>query len=625
MRYGRSLGRSIHSPLTDDEKRNRPKVTKALLLRILRYLLPYWPRLALVFLAIIASSLLGLLPPLLSGRIIDDGLIGKDFSLLVQLILLSFFVLIISNLINVLENYLTTWVAQNIIYDMKNQMYKHLQHMSHRFFTNNNQGDIITRMTTDINGVQSVIVGTLTKIVSNTIILVTTLAALFQKNWILALVSIVIVPLFILPTNQVGNRRWSLTMAKQEQNDASNQLFNETLSVSGQLLVKLFTREKKEYAKFEKINREVTRLSVREILVGKWFRVIFDTFTNMGPMIIYLAGGYLIIKMGSGLTVGDITVVVALLGRLYRPVDVLLTIQVDMIRSLALFSRIFEYFDIPIEIKNSPEALVPRGCEGKIVFDHVSFHYDGKPILKNVNITIEKGKSVAIVGPSGTGKSTLVNLIPRLYDVTEGRVLFDGRDVRDLDLTFLRQNIGMVSQDTYLFNGTIRENLLYANERALEEDLIRVCQEANIYDFIRTLPEGFDTLVGNRGLKLSGGEKQRLSIARVLLKNPKVLIMDEATSSLDSVSESLIQEAIKPILKGRTSVIIAHRLSTIMAVDEIIVLQDGKIVQQGTHWDLVEEDGVYKELYETQFKVALEDLEKRETNKVGYLYPDLRA
>ena len=547
----------------------------------------------------------------MSGRIIDDGLLGRDFPLLVQLILLSFIVLIIANLINVLENYLTTWVAQHIIYDMKNQMYDHLQQMSHRFFTNNHQGDIITRMTTDINGVQSVIVGTLTRLVSNTIILVTTLAALVQKNWLLALISMTIVPLFILPTNQVGNRRWSLTMAKQEQTDASNQLFNETLSVSGQLLVKLFTRENKEYAKFEKFNREITRLSIREILVGRWFRVIFDTFTNMGPMIIYLAGGFLMIKMGSGLSVGDITVVVALLGRLYLPVNVLLTIQVDIIRSLALFSRIFEYFDIPVEIKNSPQAIVPKECAGKIVFERVSFHYEGKPVLKNINLTIEKGKSVAIVGPSGTGKTTLINLIPRLYDVTGGRVLLDGQDVRDLDLNFLRQNIGMVAQDTYLFNGTIRENLHYANEHAQEEDLIRVCREANIYDFIRTLPDGFDTLVGNRGLKLSGGEKQRLAIARVLLKDPKVLIMDEATSSLDSLSESLIQEAIEPILKGRTSVIIAHRLSTIMAVDDIIVLQEGEIVQQGTHWELLKEDGLYKLLYETQFKIALEDLEHR--------------
>lgn len=611
MRYGRPQVRSTRSPLTEEEKQNKPKVTKAFLRRILSYLLPYWPRLALVFAAIILSSLLGLLPPLLSGRIIDDGLLGRDFPLLVQLILLSFIVLIIANLINVLENYLTTWVAQHIIYDMKNQMYDHLQQMSHRFFTNNHQGDIITRMTTDINGVQTVIVGTLTRLVSNTIILVTTLAALVQKNWLLALISMTIVPLFILPTNQVGNRRWSLTMAKQEQTDASNQLFNETLSVSGQLLVKLFTRENKEYAKFEKFNREITRLSIREILVGRWFRVIFDTFTNMGPMIIYLAGGFLMIKMGSGLTVGDITVVVALLGRLYLPVNVLLTIQVDIIRSLALFSRIFEYFDIPVEIKNSPQAIVPKECAGTIVFERVSFHYEGKPVLKNINLTIEKGKSVAIVGPSGTGKTTLINLIPRLYDVTGGRVLLDGQDVRDLDLNFLRQNIGMVAQDTYLFNGTIRENLHYANEHAQEEDLIRVCREANIYDFIRTLPDGFDTLVGNRGLKLSGGEKQRLAIARVLLKNPKVLIMDEATSSLDSLSESLIQEAIEPILKGRTSVIIAHRLSTIMAVDDIIVLQEGEIVQQGTHWELLKEDGLYKLLYETQFKIALEDLEHR--------------
>ncbi|ACL20330.1 ABC transporter ATP-binding protein [Desulfitobacterium hafniense] len=611
MRYGRPQVRSTRSPLTEEEKQNKPKVTKAFLRRILSYLLPYWPRLALVFAAIILSSLLGLLPPLLSGRIIDDGLLGRDFPLLVQLILLSFIVLIIANLINVLENYLTTWVAQHIIYDMKNQMYDHLQQMSHRFFTNNHQGDIITRMTTDINGVQSVVVGTLTRLVSNTIILVTTFAALVQKNWLLALISMIIVPLFILPTNQVGNRRWSLTMAKQEQTDASNQLFNETLSVSGQLLVKLFTRESKEYAKFEKINREITRLSIREILVGRWFRVIFDTFTNMGPMIIYLAGGFLMIKMGSGLTVGDITVVVALLGRLYLPVNVLLTIQVDIIRSLALFSRIFEYFDIPVEIKNSPQAIVPKECAGTIVFEHVSFHYEGKPVLKNINLTIEKGKSVAIVGPSGTGKTTLINLIPRLYDVTGGRVLLDGQDVRDLDLNFLRQNIGMVAQDTYLFNGTIRENLHYANEHAQEEDLIRVCREANIYDFIRTLPDGFDTLVGNRGLKLSGGEKQRLAIARVLLKDPKVLIMDEATSSLDSLSESLIQEAIEPILKGRTSVIIAHRLSTIMAVNDIIVLQEGEIVQQGTHWELLKEDGLYKLLYETQFKIALEDLEHR--------------
>ena len=616
MRSGGLRGSGMRSNLTEEEKANKPKISMALLKRIFSYLVPYWPKLTLVFIAIIASSLFGLLPPLLTGRIIDEGLIGKNYSVLVQLIALSFGVLVISNLIGVLEGYLNTWVAQNITYDMRNQMYSHLQQMSHRFFTTSKQGDIITRMTSDINGVQSVIVGTLTKIFSNTIILVTTIIALFQKNWLLAIISIAIVPLFIVPTKRVGTTRWSLAQETQQQTDASNQLLNETLSISGQLLVKLFTSEKKEYDKFEKINRETTLLSVKESMAGKWFRVALNTFTSMGPMIIYLAGGYLIIKLGSGLTVGDITVVVALLARLYRPVDSLLNIQVDIIRSMALFTRIFEYFDIPLEIKNVPNAIVPNDCKGKLSFENVSFHYESdKPILKNVSFVIEKGKSVALVGPSGAGKSTIVNLIPRLYDVTEGKVLLDDRDVRDIDLKYLRKCVGMVSQDTYLFNGTIRENLLYANEKASEADLERVCHEANLYDFIHALPDGFDTLVGNRGLKLSGGEKQRLSIARVLLKDPKILILDEATSSLDSISESLIQEAIEPILKGRTSVVIAHRLSTIMAVDEIIVIKDGQIAQQGKHSDLVELDGVYKELYETQFKKAFDDYDNREQKK----------
>lgn len=616
MRPGGLRGHGSRSNLTDEEKLNKPEISSALLKRIFSYLVPYWPRLTLVFLAIIVSSIFGLLPPLLTGRIIDEGLISMNYTILLQLIALSFGVVVISNLIGVLESYLNTWVAQHITYDMKNQMYSHLLQMSLSFFTNSKQGDIITRMTSDINGVQSVIVGTLTKIFSNVIILVTTILALFKINWILAIISIIIVPLFIVPTKRVGMTRWSLAQETQLQTDASNQLLNETLSISGQLLVKLFTTEEKEYEKYEKINRETTRLSVKESMAGRWFRVALATFTSMGPMIVYLAGGFLIIKLGSSLTVGDITVVVALLARLYRPVDSLLNIQVDIIRSMALFTRIFEYFDIPLEIKNAPNPIVPIDCKGKLVFEDVSFHYESnKSILKNVSFMIEKGKSVALVGSSGAGKSTIVNLIPRLYDVTEGRVLLDDKDVRDIDLNYLRKCVGMVSQDPYLFNGTIRDNLLYANEKASEADLERVCREANLYDFIRALPEGFNTLVGNRGLKLSGGEKQRLSIARVLLKDPKILILDEATSSLDSISESLIQDAIEPILKGRTSVVIAHRLSTIMAVDEIIVIKDGQIVQQGKHSELVECVGVYKDLYETQFKKAFDDYNYREQKR----------
>lgn len=309
----------------------------------------------------------------------------------------------------------------------------------------------------------------------------------------------------------------------------------------------------------------------------------------------------------STLTVGDISVMVALLGKMYGPVNSLLNIQVEWIRSMALFTRIFEYFDMPVEIQNAPDAIAPKTAEGNIEFKHVGFGYTPeRKILKDINFTLEKGKSIAIVGPSGSGKSTIINLIPRLYDVQEGAVTFDGVDVRKLDLDFLRDKVGIVSQETYLFNGTIRDNLLYAKPDATEEELLEACKKANIYDFIEKQEKGLDTPVGNRGLKLSGGEKQRLSIARILLKDPVLFIFDEATASLDSISESKIQEAIDPIIKSKTSILIAHRLSTILAADEILVIKDGVIAERGVHQELVDDGGIYTELYETQFGKAFD-------------------
>lgn len=592
--------------LTEEEKASQPKVTPALLKRVFSYLTPYKKQLALVLLCIAVSSFMSLMPSILTGKIIDEGLIKRDLKALVFYIVLSLAVTFLANLIGVAESYINTWMAQHITYDMRNQMYAHLQKMSQRFFTSNNQGDIVTRMTSDIDGVQMVITNTFTSILSNVITLVIAAAAMFQKNWILALVGIIIVPLFTLPTRSAGKARWSLTNESQAANDEINGILNETLSVSGQLLVKLFGKEQQEYDRYEKINRKMIGLNIRESMAGRWFRVVLTTFTSIGPMLIYLVGGILMIRYDHSLTVGDITVLVALLGKMYMPVNSLLNIQVEWIRSMSLFTRIFNYFDIPAEIENAPDAVIPESVTGNVEFSHVSFAYEEPNlILKDINFRLEAGKSIAIVGPSGSGKSTIINLIPRLYDVKEGSVTFDGIDVRKLDLSFLRSQVGVVSQETYLFNGTIRENLLYAKPDASEEEMIEALRKANIYDFVQKQEKGLDTQVGNRGLKLSGGEKQRISIARILLKDPTIFIFDEATSALDSISEQKIQEAIDPIIQSRTSILIAHRLSTILAADEILVVKDGMIVERGRHKDLVEADGVYRELYETQFSKAL--------------------
>ncbi len=603
---GRGLG--PRGFLTDEEKKNMPKVSGSLIRRILSYLKPYWFQFLLVFAAILLSAVLGLLPSIITGRIVDEALVGKNMTLLIRLLLMAFVTLAGSQVISVLESYINAWISQRIIFDMKNQMFDHLQHMPHAFFTSEKQGDIITRMNTDISGVSSVISGTLSSIVSNIVTVGTTLVALFTMSWKLALVGIVVIPLLVIPTRSVGKTRWKILSDSQAKNDEMNQMVNETLSVSGSLLVKLFTREEREYERFVDVNEEVTRLQLKEQRSGKWFRVIMGMFTQLAPLLIYFAGGWFIIaKADSSLTVGTITATVALVNRLYRPIESLLNIHVDFTRSLALFTRIFDYFDMKNPIQSPENGLKPDVTNADIVYDHVAFSYDPeKPLLTDVNFTVPGGKMYAIVGPSGSGKSTVVNLIPRLYDVLGGSVKIAGVDVRDFDLKYLRQQIGVVTQDSYLFNGTIRENLLYAKEDATPEELEAACYIANLNDFISSQPEGMETMVGNRGLKLSGGEKQRLSIARVILKDPKILILDEATSALDSITENAIQEALEALMEGRTSIVIAHRLSTILKADRILVVKDGQIAESGTHEELLARGGTYRELYETQFRQILD-------------------
>lgn len=595
---------AIGRTLSSEEKENMPKITKELIWRVLSYLKPYKWHLFVVFLTIITASILGVLPSILTGKMIDEGLYNKNLNLLINLVIISFFVLLLSNLITAAETYINVWVAQHISFDMKNQMYAHLQKMPQKFFTSNQQGDIITRMTSDISSVQSVISNTMSSIFSNICTIIVTAIALFQKNWILALVGVSLVPLLSIPTINVGKRRWKFTKQAQEQTDRINTILNETLSVSGQQLTKIFTREEQDLKHYTDTNRKCMRLAIKERMAGMWFWRVMNMLTGLSPLIIYLIGGIMIIKFGvANLTIGDITVVVTLLSRLYRPVDQLFGIQVDVVRSMALFVRIFEYYDMPVEIETPADAIIPKQAFGHVEFKNVHFRYTGdKEILRGIDFNLTPGKTVALVGTSGAGKSTIAGLIPRMYDVTQGAVLFDGVDVRKLDLKFLRSNIAVVTQESYLFNSTVRENLLFAKENATEEQIISACKDANIHDFIMTLPDGYDTLVGNRGFKLSGGEKQRISIARAILKDPCLLILDEATSSLDSISEYAIQQALEPLLAGRTSLVIAHRLSTIMAADEIIVLKDGLIAERGKHSELLQKDGVYKVLYDTQFR-----------------------
>ena len=606
MPPGNSLGPRGH--LTEEEKANKPKVTGALIKRILSYLKPYWVQFVFVFIAILLSAAVGLLPSIITGKIVDKALVERDMGQLIQLCLAAFGAVAVSQIIGVVESYINSWISQRIIFDMKNQMYKHLEYMPHAFFTTEKQGDIITRMNTDISGVGSVISGTLTSIVSNIATVVTTVIALLSMDWRLAVIGMVVIPLMIFPSRAVGNTRYKLATESQAKRDEMNQVINETLSVSGSMLVKLFTREQKEYDNFVKVNEEVTQLSLKENRSGKWFRVAMGMMMQIGPLLIYLAGGYFLIREpGSTLTVGAITATVALINRLYRPVESLLNLGVDFTRSLALFTRIFDYLDRPITIKSPENGKKPSLERQDIVYDHVKFQYtEDKPLLTDVDFTVPGGRMYAIVGPSGSGKSTVVNMIPRLYDVNGGKVTIAGVDVREMDLPWLRSAIGIVTQDTYLFNGTIRENLLYAKEDATEEELEAACRKASIHDFIMRQPKGYDTEVGNRGLKLSGGEKQRISIARVILKDPKILILDEATSALDSISESAIQDALDIMMQGRTSIVIAHRLSTILKADQILVVSGGVIAEQGTHEELLAKNGVYRELYETQFRAAID-------------------
>lgn len=606
--------------LTEEEKANAPKLTKALALRILSYLGPYKFKFTLVILVVLLSAALGVVPSLLTGRMVDDGLIAGNFRVLVQLIIASFLVTVVSNGLGLFETWLNTSIAQGIIYDLKTQMYEHFQRQPYQYFVESKQGEIITRMTGDVNGVQSVVSSTLTNSIKNIGTVVVSVVALFQCSWVLALTGMALVPFFILPTRVTGKRRWTIARESQEKYDEANQILGETLSESGILLVWLFGRQKKEAERFKGVSSDLYSLSIREMLAGRTFFMFMNIFTNFGPLLLYLVGGILMLRMQGGpqVTVGDITAAIAILGRIYRPVNELMNVSVDLTRSLALFERIFSSLDMVPTITDKGDAAPPETIRGELEYDSVRFSYkeDSPEILKGISFHVEPGQTYALVGSSGAGKSTLISLVPRLYDVNAGAIRMDGKDLRDWPLQELRSHIGFVTQDTFLFNDTIRENLLYAKADATDAELLDAVERAGLGDFVRGLADGLDTYVGNRGVRLSGGEKQRLSLARVILKDPEVILLDEATASLDSVSESKIQEALAPLLSVKTALVVAHRLSTILDADKILVLKDGVICAAGKHAELIESSEEYRTFYETQFRSG-EEAEGADSRNAG--------
>jgi ATP-binding cassette subfamily B protein len=665
----RSMSRGSPSPgrLTPpsrDFERVPPERRAATVRRIVAFFGPYRVQVAVVLVAIIATSLLGIVNPYLLKLLIDNVIVGGQYQDLNLYVGLMIVIPIVSGLIGVGQSYLNNVIGQSVMQDLRNALYAHLQRLPLRFFTATRTGEIQSRLANDVGGVQSVVTDTAASITSNVAITISTIIAMLLLSWQLTLLSLGITPFFMYLTFRVGKVRREVSGETQKRLAEMTAVTEETLSVSGILLGKTFSAQDRSVERFRDLNKELARLQIRQAMVGRWFFMIIGTIFSIMPAFVYwLAGTMAANGSPSAPTAGDIVAFTTLQSRLFFPLGQLLNVQVEIQGSLALFDRIFEYLDLDPEIVDAPDAvaLEPETVRGAVALEGVSFHYAAEPGatpgtgdaaaavdleanpalmealmespgagaepigfevvdggradeppprfgLEDVSFEAKPGELVALVGPSGAGKTTTTYLIPRLYDVEAGRVTIDGIDVRQLKLESLGRVIGFVTQETYLFHASIRDNLLFAKPDATEDELIAAASAAAMHDRITEMPEGYDTVVGERGYKLSGGEKQRVAIARVLLKNPKILILDEATSSLDTVSERLIQSALGRLTEGRTTIAIAHRLSTILRADRILVFDRGRIVERGTHRQLIARGGLYSRLYEEQFEAEAANL-----------------
>ncbi|MFZ1041851.1 MAG: ABC transporter ATP-binding protein [Anaerolineales bacterium] len=633
----------------------KPKLTRELLLRVLAYARPYWGQISGMLVMILLTTGLSLISPLIFRTMIDQVLPQKNLHELILLALALLFIPILNGGISVIQRQLNAAVGEGVIFDLRVALFSRLQRMSLRFFTNTKVGELMSRLNNDVVGAQDAISNTIVGIITSIIETIALLAVMLSLEWRLTIVSVLILPLFIIAANRLGTTLRDIARKAMELNAQMNAHMNETLNIGGALLVKLFGRAKDESNRFRERASNVRDVGIQRAVIGSVFFMILGLVSAVGTALVYGLGGYYVIQ--GSFTIGTIVAFGAYLGQLYGSLQSLASAPVDFSTSMVSFERVFELLDLPHDITEKKDADELKDVRGELAFDHVTFRYtvdedkllsevkrygsmdnvtavlslgdkgtgdhgNGSKLeaesdahsspqgtmsqarevaLEDISFRAKPGQLVALVGPSGAGKTTLTYLIPRLYDPTSGVIRIDGHDLKDVTLDSLSSAIGMVTQETYMFHDTIRTNLIYAKMDATQDEIESAARAANIHQFIMELPDRYDTIVGERGYRLSGGEKQRIALARVILKDPRILVLDEATSSLDSESESLIQDALKRVMAGRTSIVIAHRLSTILAADMILVMDRGQIVERGTHEQLLATGGLYSQLYETQF------------------------
>jgi ATP-binding cassette subfamily B protein len=631
---GRHRGFFAVRPVDDDL---RP-IDRATVRRVVSTFRPYRGKVGLVAIAIALTSALGVVNPLMIKLVFDEALFGPNdvcggvpcpnLPLLYRYVGIMIAVPIVTSLIGIAQTYWANQVGLHVMQDLRNRLYEHLQHMPLRFFTNTRTGEIQSRLSNDVSGVQSVVTDTASNVLANVVTIVSTLVAMVLLSVPMTLLSLALMPLFLWLTVKVGRARREVATNTQKTLADLTSITEETLSVSGILLSKSFGRQRHEIGRFRDENRRLTGLQIRQTMIGRSFFAVVGTFFSITPALVYLVAGWQLSTDVNAIDAGTIVAFTTLQSRLFFPMGSMLQVSTEVQSSFALFDRIFEYLDLRHDIEDAPGArvLAPSQVAGTVELRDVRFRYEEPedrttPVspsdlavaneaprewtLDGVSMRIESGQLAALVGPSGAGKTTITYLVPRLYDVQHGSVTIDGYDVRGIALESLGDVIGVVTQETYLFHTTIRRNLLYGRPEASQEELESAARAAYIHDRIVELPDGYDTVVGERGYKLSGGEKQRLAIARVILKDPRILILDEATSSLDTTSERLVQAALEPLMQGRTTIAIAHRLSTILKADVIFVIDRGRVVERGTHDELLGRGGLYARLYDQQFRGGL--------------------